>query len=286
METLNNIIWLASYPKSGNTWFRSFLTALKSEHEAFNINELKTDGIFSGKEQLENVLDIDADYLQQSEIEQFQRVAWNYTAAQSKTKKFVKIHDAFTCIDDAQSTTLIPEEATYKAVYFVRHPYDVVPSLANHNGKDIESTVAFFNDPDAAFINVKKKKSFAANQFYQHLGTWNEHVKSWLERPSFPVHFMRYEDMKMSPFETFKKAIEFMELDYSDAQINEALEMTKFENLRKQEEEKGFREKSTKTKFFFNKGEMNYGKSLLTEKQIESIKQVNEEMMKHFGYWQ
>jgi len=286
METLNNIIWLASYPKSGNTWFRSFLTALKSEHEAFNINELKTDGIFSGKEQLENVLDIEADFLQQSEIEQFQRVAWNYTAAQSKTKKFVKIHDAFTCIDDAQSTTLIPEEATYKAVYFVRHPYDVVPSLANHNGKDIESTVAFFNDPDAAFINVKKKKSFAANQFYQHLGTWNGHVKSWLKRPSFPVHFMRYEDMKMSPFETFKKAIEFMELDYSDAQINEALEMTKFENLRKQEEEKGFLEKSTKTKFFFNKGEMNYGKSLLTEKQIESIKQVNEEMMKHFGYWQ
>jgi hypothetical protein len=188
--------------------------------------------------------------------------------------------------NDAQSTTLIPEEATFKAVYFVRHPYDVVPSLANHNGKDIESTVAFFNDPDSAFINVKKKKNFAANQFYQHLGTWNEHVKSWLERPSFPVHFIRYEDMKMSPFDTFKKAIEFMELDYSDEQIHQALEMTKFENLRKQEEEKGFREKGSKTKFFFNKGEMNYGKSLLSEQQITHINTVNEEMMKHFGYWQ
>jgi hypothetical protein len=286
MESANKIIWLASYPKSGNTWFRSFLTALKSEYEAFNINELKTDGIFSGKEQLENVLDIEADFLFPTEIEQFQRIAWNYTASHSKKKKFVKIHDAFTYIDDAQSTTLIPEEVTFKAVYFVRHPYDVVPSLANHNGKDIESTVAFFNDPDSAFINVKKKKNFAANQFYQHLGTWNEHVKSWLERPSFPVHFMRYEDMKMSPFDTFKKAIEFMELDYSDEQILRALEMTKFENLRKQEEEKGFREKSTKTKFFFNKGEMNYGKSLLSEQQITHINTVNEEMMKHFGYWQ
>jgi hypothetical protein len=286
MESANKIIWLASYPKSGNTWFRSFLTALKSEYVAFNINELKTDGIFSGKEQLENVLDIEADFLLPTEIEQFQRIAWNYTAAQSKRNKFVKIHDAFTYIDDAQSTTLIPEEATFKAVYFVRHPYDVVPSLANHNGKDIESTVAFFNDPDSAFINVKKKKNFAANQFYQHLGTWNEHVKSWLERPSFPVHFIRYEDMKMSPFDTFKKAIEFMELDYSDEQIHQALEMTKFENLRKQEEEKGFREKGSKTKFFFNKGEMNYGKSLLSEQQITHINTVNEEMMKHFGYWQ
>ena len=77
-----------------------------------------------------------------------------------------------------------------------------------------------------------------------------------------------------------------MELDYSDEQIRQALIITSFENLRKQEEQKGFKEKSSKTKFFFNKGEINYGKSLLTEEQIESIKIVNEEMMKHFGYWQ
>lgn len=286
MESTNKIIWLASYPKSGNTWFRSFLTALKSDFEAFNINELKTDGIFSGKESLENVLDVEADFLYQNEIEQFQRIAWNFISSSSKNKKFVKIHDAFTYVNENEGKTLIPEEGTFKAVYFVRNPYDVVPSLANHNGKGIESTVAFINDSHASFINTNKKKNRAANQFYQHLGTWNEHVKSWLERPRFPVLFIRYEDMKMSPFDTFKKAIEFMELDYSDEQILLALEMTKFENLRKQEEERGFREKSTKTKFFFNKGEMNYGKSLLSEEQIIRINTVNEEMMKHFGYWQ
>jgi hypothetical protein len=286
MESTNKIIWLASYPKSGNTWFRSFLTALKSEYEAFNINELKTDGIFSGKENLEYALDLEADDLHQHEIEKYQGLAWKYVSKKSSKKQFVKIHDAFDFLPHSENKPLVPEEATFKAVYFVRHPFDVVPSLANHSGKNIEETVKFINDSNASFINIKKKKNLAANQFYQHLGTWNEHVKSWLLYPKFPVMFLRYEDMKINSFETFKKAIEFMELDYSDEQINNALEMTKFENLRKQEEEKGFREKGSKTKFFFNKGEMNYGKSLLTEEQIESIKQVNEEMMKHFGYWQ
>jgi hypothetical protein len=286
MDKSNKIIWLASYPKSGNTWFRSFLTALKTDKESFDINELKTDGIFSGKEHLENILDVESDELYQHEIEKYQSLAWTYASKNAKQKQLVKIHDAFDFLPHAENKALIPDEATFKALYFVRHPFDVVPSLANHSGKNIEQTVKFINHSDSAFINIQKTKNLAANQFYQHLGTWNEHVKSWLLYPKFPVMFLRYEDMKMNSFETFKKAIEFIELDYSDQQIHEALETTKFENLRKQEEEKGFKEKSVKTKFFFNKGEINYGKTLLTEEQIDSIKTVNEEMMKHFGYWQ
>lgn len=284
METTKNIIWLASYPKSGNTWFRSFLTALKSENEAFDINDLKTDGIFSGKDNIENVLDLDADHLLSPEVELYQQLTWNFIAEKAKRKLFVKIHDAFDYSENHPGLSIVPETPTFKAVYFVRHPYDVVPSLANHLGQSIEKTVNFLNNTKSAFIRNKKRTS-PANQFYQHLDTWNNHVKSWLERPQFPVLFIRYEDMKLHPFETFKKAIQFMEIDFSDEQIQNALEMTKFENLRKQEEDKGFREKGTKTKFFFNKGEVNYGKSLLTEEQINSINTVNEEMMKHFGYW-
>jgi hypothetical protein len=286
MEAVNKIIWLASYPKSGNTWFRSFLTALKTDESVFNINDLKTDGIFSGKEHFENILDVDSDVLYPEEIQKYQRLAWTHISLQAKNMQFVKIHDAFNFLSNNENQPLIPEEATYKAIYFVRNPFDVVASLANHSGDSIEQTVEFINRSEACFINLKKKKSAAANQFYQHLGTWNEHVKSWLIHPKFPVLFLRYEDMKLNSFESFKNAVKFMELDYSDEQIRQALMITSFENLRKQEEQKGFKEKSSKTKFFFNKGEINYGKSLLTEEQIESIKIVNEEMMKHFGYWQ
>lgn len=286
MEVVNKIIWLASYPKSGNTWFRSFLTALKTDDSVFNINELKTDGIFSSKEHFENILDVDSDVLYPEEIQKYQRLAWTHISLQAKNKQFVKIHDAFDFLSNNENQPLIPEEATYKAIYFVRNPFDVVPSLSNHSGDSIAKTVEFINRSETCFINLKKKKSGSGNQFYQHLGTWNEHVKSWLIHPKFPVLFLRYEDMKLNSFESFKNAVKFMELDYSDEQIRQALMITSFENLRKQEEQKGFKEKSSKTKFFFNKGEINYGKSLLTEEQIESIKIVNEEMMKHFGYWQ
>ncbi|MFM6947698.1 MAG: sulfotransferase domain-containing protein [Aquirufa sp.] len=286
METSKNIIWLASYPKSGNTWFRSFLTALKSENEAIDINDLKTDGIFSTKEHIEHILDLESDYLLPHEVVLYQKISWNFLAEKAKRKLFVKIHDAFDYSDYHPDLSIVPEKQTFKAVYFVRHPYDVVPSLANHFVKDMDKSIDFINNTTSALADVKYKKRLeVANQFYQHLDTWNNHVKSWLERPQFPVLFIRYEDMKLHPFETFKKAIQFMEIDFSDEQIQNALEMTKFENLRKQEEEKGFREKGTKTKFFFNKGEVNYGKSLLTEEQINSINTVNEEMMKHFGYW-
>jgi len=285
METLNNIIWLASYPKAGNTWFRSFLTAIKSDKPSFDINDLETDGIFSNKYNLEEVLDVDSDFLYIHEIQKYQRLVWNHISSRAKSKLFIKIHDAFDFLPHCENKSLIPEEATYKAIYFVRNPFDVVPSLANHFGGTISNTLKFLNSSDSFLGNKIDKKRKGEEQFCQHLGTWNEHVKSWLTHPNFPVMFIRYEDMKMNTFETFKNAIEYLELNYSDSQIQQALSITSFENLRKQEEATTFKERPPKAKFFFNKGEMNYGKSLLTEEQIESLKTVNEEMMRHFGYW-
>jgi len=283
---MNNIIWLASYPKSGNTWFRLFLSALKNNEASFDINGMKTDGIFSGKIHFEDALDIDSDDLYLQEIQHYQSLAWNYISTKAKNKLFVKIHDAFDLLKDYDDKYLIPEEATYKALYFVRNPIDVVPSLANHSGDTIEKTVQFLNKSNASLADRINKKKSSSPQFYQHLGTWNEHVKSWHTRPSFPVLFLRYEDMKLNSFETFKNAVEFLDLSYSDEQIQRALDLTSFEKLRKEEENKGFKEKSLHANFFFNKGEINYGQSLLTEVQIKSIKTANKEMMKHFGYWQ
>jgi len=282
---VNNIIWLASYPKSGNTWFRSFLAALKASDSFLDINNLNSDGLFSGKDKFESVLEIDSDFLYFDEIQKYQSLVWNHISSKAEQKQFVKIHDSFNFVSFDIKKSLIPEEATYKAVYIVRNPFDVVSSLANHIGSTVEFSATFLNRSDAYFGEPFNKRK-GGDQFYQHLGTWNEHVKSWLIHPSFPVLFIRYEDMKMNSFITFKNALEFIELSYSDDQIKQALDMTSFEKLRKQEEDNGFKEKSSKAKYFFNKGEINYGESLLSEEQIESIKSVNEEMMRHFGYWQ
>lgn len=282
MDTKKNIIWLASYPKSGNTWFRAFLTALLTKNEP-NLDKMETDGIFSGKNYIENVLDMDTDFLRPEQIETYQRLAFSYVSDTAQKPLFLKIHDAFT-FSEKDSLPLIPVNPTKLAIYFVRNPLDVTLSLANHNGKDIETTIEnFMINPKAAFI---KRKNSPAHQFYQPLGTWSMHVESWRTRPQFPVHFMRYEDMKHNAFETFKGAVTAMGLEYADADIQQALEAAAFEKLQKKEQEKGFKEKQIPSSSFFFKGQAGRWKTELTAEQIEKIRTVNEPMMRAFGYWE
>jgi hypothetical protein len=278
---MKNIIWLASYPKSGNTWFRMFLSALFHDKE-LDINHLNTDGIFSSKHFVETTLDVDADLLIGRQIEVFQRQTFEYLSATAKKTMFVKIHDAFT-FSETDGLPLIPEEATKMAVCFVRNPLDVTLSLANHTGKNIEQTIKkFITNPVGAFGG---RTNAPYSQFQQPLGTWSMHVESWLTKPTFPVHFVRYEDMKARPFETFKAATTAMELGVTDDQIKRAIAETEFEKLKQKEVEKGFHEKQLPKASFFHKGEVGRWKKELTTEQIEKIRAVNEPMMKHFNYW-
>jgi Sulfotransferase domain len=275
------IVWLASYPKSGNTWFRSFLTALLKEKEV-DLNQMATDGIFSGKNYVENILDLNADYLSRIQIESYQRIAFSYLSETSNKQLFIKIHDAYT-FSKNDGFPLIPEQPTQIAIYFVRNPLDVALSLANHIGKSAEKAIEkFIVNPSGGIVSLQNS---ANNQFHQPLGTWSMHVESWLTKPKFPVHFMRYEDIKAKPFETFKAAIQAIGLNYSDDQIKFAIEETKFEKLQKKEQEKGFKEKQNPTSNFFFKGQVGRWKEELSNEQIEKIREINEPMMRRFGYW-
>lgn len=275
------IVWLASYPKSGNTWFRSFLTALLKEKEV-DLNQMATDGIFSGKNYMENILDLNSDYLSRQQIEFYQRIAFSHLSATSKKRLFIKIHDAFT-FSEVDGLPLIPEKPTQLGIYLLRNPLDVALSLANHIGKSAEKAIEkYIINPLGNFAPLKNS---ANNQFYQPLGTWSMHVESWLGKPSFPVHFIRYEDMKEKPFETFKAAVQAIGLEVSDEQIKFAIEETQFEKLQKKEQEKGFKEKQNPTSSFFFKGQVGRWKEELSKEQIEKIREINEPMMQRFGYW-
>lgn len=277
------IVWLASYPKSGNTWFRSFLTALQSKNEIEDLNQLTMDGLFSGKVCLEMILDLESDYLRYTQIEAYKRLVFDYISSKERKNFFVKIHDAFT-FSERDSEPLIPENPSRLAIYFVRNPLDVVLSLMNHEGKMADYVIDnYINNPKGYF---GEKKNSSNNQFNQPLGTWSMHVESWLTQPRFPVHFMRYEDMKAKPFETFKAAVEAIGMEVTDEQIQGAIEATEFEKLQKKEQEKGFKEKAIPTSNFFFKGQVGRWKEELTPAQIERIRVVNEPMMRYFGYWE
>lgn len=277
----NNIIWLASYPKSGNTWFRSFLTALLNQGQ-IDINKMETDGIFSSKEYIESILDLSTDDLRPRELESFRKIAFVFKAQEAKKELFVKVHDAYT-FSRWNGQPLIPASGSRVALYLIRNPLDVVLSLANHTGLKIEDTIdKYMNCEEGAFI----KKGKTAQQYYQLMGTWAMHASSWINQKDIPVHVIRYEDMKVNAFETFREAVLKMQLDYSDEAILNAIEACDFNKLKQQEENKGFKEKAAPSSAFFFKGETGRWKKELTKEQIRKIMTVNELMMKRYGYWE
>tara|TARA_R110000868_G_scaffold82148_2_gene232094 strand:- start:789 stop:1670 length:882 start_codon:yes stop_codon:yes gene_type:complete len=277
----NKIIWLASYPKSGNTWFRSFLTALQNDGE-IDINTMQTDGIFSDKGYVETVLDLSVDDLSPREFENYRKLAFIYKAKESTKDSFVKIHDAYT-YSRWDGLPLIPSEGSRLALYFVRNPLDVVLSLANHIGLTVDETIdQYMNCEDGAFI----KKNRIAQQYRQLLGTWAMHASSWIDQNNIPVHVIRYEDMKENPLDTFKEATLQMQLNYDDKTIHKAIESCDFNKLKAQEVNRGFKERPNAASAFFFKGESGRWKKELTNQQIKNIMTINESMMKRFGYWE
>lgn len=279
MET-KNVIWLASYPKSGNTWFRSFLTALMKGD--VDINEMSTDGIYSAKGYIEETLDLEVDDLDDRELERYRKIAFNYSARQDNETMFVKIHDAYT-YSPWDGTPVIPSEMSKLAIYLVRNPLDVALSFANHNGQEVQDTIDKYI---CAAQGAMVKRFKAGNQSRQILGTWAMHVESWISQKSIPVWVMRYEDMKSSPLATFYAVVKAMDLPYSEEQIQKAVEQTQFERLKSQEQEKGFKEKAIKSSSFFHKGQTGRWKEELTLEQVKKIRISNEKMMRKFGYWE
>jgi aryl sulfotransferase len=273
------IIWLASYPKSGNTWFRTFISNLLNEkHEEISINQLKTDGIFSSRPLFDHITGVEASNLTAAEIDRLRPRIYNHLAWTAERTLFIKVHDAYTYLEDG--TPLMGTENA-KAIYIMRNPLDVAVSFANHSSKDLDTMVKNMGDATFAFCNNKNR---LANQLRQQLLTWSAHVESWAQATEIPVHLVRYEDMKLNPVPTFTAAVRFMGLDCSEEQIEKAIQMSDFKKLKAEEAAKGFKERPYQTVAFFRKGEVGDWRNHLTEAQRDKLIADHGEVMRKYGY--
>lgn len=274
------IIWLASYPKSGNTWFRVFLANLlhKSEQPA-DINELEGGPIASSRQLFDESTGLSSADLTSEETENLRPLVYEYIAKNSEGPVFHKIHDAYTVTP--AGTPLVPANATAGVLYFVRNPLDVAVSFAHHANISFESSVEAMNNNEYAFCS---KSSRLYMQLQQKLLTWSNHYLSWTEQREFPVHVIRYEDMTHKPLETFSAAVKFCGLNFSTAEIQEAIRKSSFSELQKQEKEKGFREKSPDAELFFRKGRIGSWKEELPSVLAEKIINDHRQVMVKLGY--
>jgi hypothetical protein len=280
MGTDNKIIWLASYPKSGNTWFRVFLTNLLGESDRpADINDLYSTTIASSRSMFDEATGLSSSDLMPEEIEQLRPHVYRYIAQNSKETLFHKIHDAWTTLPDG--SPLVPPEITQCVLYFIRNPLDVAVSFAHHSSVPVGKSIGMMNDRHFAFCGSEDRLH---NQTKQQLLTWSGHVESWVDQSGLNVMVLRYEDMLSDTFEMFKKAVEFAGIKKEDHQIKKAIEFSSFENLKKQESEKGFREKALQSESFFRKGKAGDWKNVLTPEQVNTIIGNHKKVMKRFGY--
>lgn len=277
MENDKNIIWLASYPKSGNTWFRTILAFLYKK-DSFDINQLDISPIYSSRSFIENETGVDSTDLTPEEADEL-RISI-FDKPYGTFPSFFKIHDAFTYLPDGRN--LIPSAQTHCAVYFIRNPLDVAVSFAKHSSKTIEKTIENMSLDNFSLAASTKKYN---NQFRQKLLSWSGHVESWTQQKEFPVRVLRYEDMLASPEQVFVEVIcKYLKLPFTQAEVLEAVNACQFDNLQRLEKEKGFKEKPPGCEAFFRKGKSGDFVNHLSQEQIDAVKAAHGKIMKEYNY--
>ena len=286
--TEDNSYWyLASYPKSGNTWCRVFITELMrlagdNLGEELNLNQdIETGAIASSRLWLDDQLGINSCDLSFSELDPLRGRAGASAWLFAEGERFHKVHDAFKS-PDSRGRPVVSTTGCSGVVYILRHPEDVAVSLSHFFSWPLDRCVDSLLDPSAALVPGER---FGGHQVRQHMGRWDQHVRSWADQTQLPVLIMRYEDMLSKGSETFTKLATFLGLPTDSKLIHQALENTSIDRLKKLEEDvDGFAEKPAGCKRFFRSGRTGEGAEQLSIEQRKRLANGLSEAMNRFEY--
>ena len=273
------IVWLASFPKSGNTWFRIFLANLAAGRDApADINDLdERGGIASSRQEFEAATLLDSGLLPHVDVERLRPRIYERIAAETRTQRWIKVHDAYT-LTDAGEPMLGRGRA---AIYLARDPRDVAVSLAHHNSTSLDAAIELMNQPDGALCRGVQGQP---PQLRQRLLGWSGHAASWLEQTDVPVHLLRYEDLREAPHRAFAAALAFAQRPASEADIARAIRHADFAELQRQERERGFTERLSRRSPFFRAGQVGGWRGELTREQVAALERVHAPLMARLGY--
>jgi len=280
------IIWIASYPKSGNTWLRSLISSYFFTDDGFfdfkllkNIPSYPSPPFFEKYPDKFNKPEATAKYW----IPEQERINKN-----NNKLIFLKTHNALCKINGYSFTDT---KNSLGAVHIIRDPRNVISSISNHYQIDLDEALKFMKTPNKA-IFVKKDERYLG---FNALFSWSSNNKSWSECQKFPILTIKYEDLEKETFETFKKVFEFIKKvsklkeDFNQKKAEMAIKNCNFEKLQKLEKEKGFYEavskKNSSEKIkFFNLGNNNNYKDLLNRNLIDEINLFYKDELKKYDY--
>jgi sulfotransferase family protein len=273
---MGNIVWLASYPKSGNTWIRAFLANLVANRsEPVPLNDLPRYCEDEARPEIYSAIaGRPSTELDLTEIAALRPQVHAAIAANARGTRFVKSHNYAGTFD---GHPLHNPAVTSGAIYVVRNPLDVTVSMTHHFGIGVDEAIERLGNEQVATQND-------AMFVTQILGSWSLHVKGWADLASERVLVLRYEDLIEKPGKHFAKVARLVNMGQDRARIERAVQHAAFRSLSSMEKKHGFIEVSDKASRFFREGKMNQWREALSREQVQRVIGTHREQMARFGY--
>jgi len=278
------IIWVASYPKSGNTWVRSIISSLiYTEDGIFDFPSIKKIDQYPQRQFLEYFTQ---DYNNIHEIKKHWITSQERINLDNKIK-FFKTHHLNCKVDNYPFTN---KECTRATIYIVRDPRNLIDSISNHFSKSIEESKKFLLT--SKILSPGKEIELKGGNVITYLGSWKEHYKFWT-KDNENLLIIRYEDLIKNIHQEIDRIItfikKFINFEVSDTKKENVIKSTSFEALKKIEENGKFTENvfvkgTSENVKFFNKGPDNIWQNSLPKNiQIELETELKDELIE-LGY--
>ena len=281
------IVWIASYPKSGNTWLRALISSYFYSQDGFYDEKfLKKIDQFPVRKYFEH-FDYNKNIV--TDTTKFWIKAQELINSDNKLR-FFKTHNVFGKVNNFDFTN---SKNSIGAVYIVRDPRNVITSIKNHYELDDETAFKWMTDKNNYIYDIERVKRVGYGDF-QFISSWDLNYKSWKVQSKVPIKFIRYEDLVNKTHIVFLELIEFIykiTKNYKSidkTKLKNALNSTTFEKLKQGEKKNGFSEAvsftSNKKTQFFNLGPQNNWKKILDKNMEKKISEIFKQNLKELSY--
>lgn len=275
---MGKLVWLASYPKSGNTWLRVFLHNYILDTQApHNLDQLMD--LTTGEVSTAHYKRYSALPPREWTLEDVQRMrprVHQDLMALSSNLVFVKTHNASLTV---AGLPLITPHVTAGAIYIVRDPRDIALSYSPHLGLPLDQTVALMGDPQTMIAGNEKR-------VFEYLSSWSAHTYYWTRHQNPRLLVLRYEDLSADPFGQFGDVVRFLGQEPESQRLMRAIQNSAFSVCQAHEQAHGFQERPIESReSFFRQGQVGQWQTRLDPALCAQIEATHGAEMRRFGYF-